>query len=121
VASVGYVRALLGGLPETTKRVFVQVFEHVLGNLRFGPVEHQTRAENHQIYHLSSTTASDTGEFSILHGLPQAPHLVLQTLDPSLPGAQTVVLEIARAADSKRLYLKAKAGSTNAPFSLLVE
>lgn len=121
MASIGYVRSLLAGLPDVGKRIHTQVMEHVLGNLRFGPVAHQTRAENFQIYHLSSTTASDTNEFSVLHGLATTPRLVLQTLDPAQPGARTVVLEISKAADGKRLYLKAAAGSTNAPFSLLVE
>lgn len=121
MASLGYVRTVLGGLADGPKQILGTVFEHVLGNLRFGSVVHQTRAENFQVYHVSSTTATSTSEFSVLHGMGITPRCIVPTLDPSQPGAALVTLTISRAADTQRLYLKVAAGSTGVPFSLLVE
>lgn len=121
MASIGYVRTLLAGLPEVPKRIMTQVMEHLMGNLRFGPVDHHKRAENFQAYFVSSTTASDTSEFSVVHGLATTPRFVMPVLDPSLAGATLPVLTISKAADARRLYFKAAAGSTNVAFSVLVE
>jgi len=120
VADMGFVRTKLGAISDAaTRRVLIDVFEHVLGNLRIGEPEHQTRAENLQAYWLKSTTASDTGEFSIAHGLPSTPHYAIPVVELDKPGAKLVPLEVSRAADTKRLYLKST--STSAPILLLVE
>ena len=102
-----------------TRRALEECFKHVLGNIRFGVPEHQTRATNLQTYFVSSTTAASTGEFSIVHGLGGAPHLAIQVIDLSQPGATAVPLEVSRAADGSRVYLKST--STAAPFWLLLE
>jgi hypothetical protein len=121
VADKGYVRSLLAAIPDaSTKRVLTQAFEHVLDNIRIGVPEHQTRAVNLQAYWLNSTTpATANEEFSIAHGLPTTPHYAIPVLELDKPGAMVVPLEVARAADSKRIYLKST--STSAPFLLLVE
>lgn len=122
MADIGYVRTQLAGIADaTTKRILTSVFEHVLGNLRHGEPEHQTRAENFQAYFQASTTASDTAEFSIAHGLATTPSLAIPILDVRQVGAKLPQLEVSRAADSRRIYLKASAGSTNAAFILLIE
>lgn len=122
MADQGYVNALLNAIPDaTTKRVLKQAFEHVLNNIRLGVPEHQVRATNLQAYWTQSTTASDTGEFSIVHGLPGTPHYALLALELDKPGSKAGGLTVSRAADSKRVYLKADAGSTNAPITLLIE
>lgn len=122
MADIGAVKALINGVPEaTTKRILNQVFEYVLGNIRFGEPEHQARAENMQAYFLNSTTASDTSEFSIPHGLPAAPKLAIPVIDLQTVGAKFPQLEVSRAADTKRVYLKATAGSTSMPFTILIE
>ena len=122
MADIGAVRTSLAGLPDaTTKRILQQVFEYVLGNLRFGEPDHQSRAENLQSYFLQSTTASDTSEFSIVHGLTATPKLALPVLDLQTAGSKFPQLEVSRVEDSKRIYLKAAAGSTSAAFTLLVE
>jgi hypothetical protein len=102
-----------------TRRALEECFTHVLGNIRFGVPEHQARAVNLQTYFQASTTASSTGEFTVPHGLGLVPHLAIQVLDLSQPGAKVVPLEVSRAADASRLYLKST--STAAPFWLLVE
>ena len=120
MADIGYVNATLRQIPdETTRRALQTIFEHILSNLRFGVPEHHERATNLQTYFQTSTTAASTGEFSIAHGLPSAPHLAIPVLDLSQPGATLVPLEVSRAADGKRLYLKST--STSAPVWLLVE
>jgi hypothetical protein len=120
LADLGYIKSLLRQVPDAaTRRSLEECFTHVLGNIRFGVPEHQTRATNLQTYFVASTTAASTGEFSIVHGLGSAPHLAIQVLDLSQPGATLVPLEVSRAADGSRVYLKST--STAAPFWLLLE
>lgn len=121
IATPGYVESLVGGLQAETKRALVEVFRYVLPNGRFGPVEHQTKSESFQAYWVTSTTASSTGEFSVVHGMGRVPYLALPVLALDQIGSRTVPLTVTRAADSQRIYLKTESGFTNAPFSLLVE
>lgn len=122
MADLGYVTSLLRGIPdEKTRSILEQVMTHVLGNLRYGVPEHQTRAVNGQYYWLSSTTAADTSEFSILHGLPSAPAYGIPVLELDHVGSKAGFLTVTKAADGKRIYLRADAGSTNTAFTLLVE
>lgn len=123
MADIGYVRRALLGIPDaTTRSVLLTIFEHVMGNLTVGAVDPSNKkATNFQMYHQPSTTATSTSEFSIVHGMDRTPQIAIPVLDLSQPGAKIVLLEASRAADSRRIYLRAAAGSTNAPFSLLVE
>lgn len=122
MADIGYVRSLLIGIQDqTTRRILTLAFEHVLGNLREGTPAHQTRSENFQRYWEKSTSASDTSEFSFGHGLVSTPKYAIPVLDLAKPGARCGTLTVSRAADNRRVYLKADAGSTNAPILLLVE
>lgn len=121
MADLGYVRSLLTSIPDApTKRVLQSAFEHVLNNIRIGVPEHQTRATNLQAYWLTATTpATASEEFSIAHGLPSTPHYAIPMLELDKPGAKAVPLEVTRAADAKRIYLRST--STSAPILLLVE
>lgn len=120
MADIGYIRGLLVGIKdETTRRILTTAYEYVLGNLRFGAPDHQTRAENFQIYFLNATTPSSTGEFSIAHGLGMTPKYAIPLVELDRPGAMIVPLEVSRAADANRIYLKST--STGAPILLLVE
>lgn len=122
MADLGYVRALAKQIPDAaTRRAFEQAFTHVLENLRLGVPEHQTRAENTQQYWLQSTTATSTGEFDIAHGLNTTPKYALLALELDRVGSKAGPLTVSRAADSRRLYLKADAGSTATPILLLIE
>lgn len=123
MADPGFVRSQLTGIPDAaTRRILTTVFEHVLGNLRFGEPEHQARAENFQAYYYTSTTASDTATVtSVQHGLNTTPSLLIPLLDARQVGAKLPQIEIARAADTQRVYFKAAAGSTNAAFKFLLE
>lgn len=122
MADLGYVKTLIRGIAdEKTRNVLDQVFTHILSNIRLGVPEHQTRATNLQAYWQQSTSASDTSEFSIPHGFATAPSWAIPVLDLSQPGSKAGGFEVSRAADGRRVYLKAQAGSTNAPITLLVE
>lgn len=120
MANPSYVDSLLGGLAADMRVAFKNVFTYVLGNLRFGPVAHQTRCENFQSYYLTSTTPGTANqEFSIAHGLGRIPYLVLPVLPLDQVNAQTVNLSVSRAADSNRVYLKSP--STGAVVYVMVE
>jgi hypothetical protein len=121
LADIGFVRRSLLGIPDaTTRQVLLTVFEHLMGNLTFGAVDPDNKkATNFQMTHQPSTTAASTGEFSIIHQMERVPHLAIPVLDLSQPGARIVPIEVVRAADSRRIFLKST--STGALVSFLVE
>lgn len=78
------------------------------------------RAENAQLYRVSSTTASVANtEFAVAHKLSAAPSQCFPVLDLSLVNSQLVPLTVSRAPDATYLYFKS--ASTSAAFVLLVE
>ena len=118
---IGLIRGQLAGITdENTRRVLITVFEYLSGNLTFGEPAVQTRAKNFQSYFQGGTTPS-TGatDFSVMHGLAQAPHLAIPVLDLTQAGGQFVPMTVTRSADKSRLYLSSP--STRATFALLVE
>jgi hypothetical protein len=121
MATFGYVESLLGGLESLLKRPLLEAFRYVVGNGRFGPASHQAKSESFQAYYQESTTSDSTSEFSVAHGMGRIPYLAVQVLPLDVVGAQLVPLTVTRAADAQRVYLKTEAGSTSAPFILLVE
>lgn len=122
MADLPYVLTLLRGIPDPkTRNTLEQVFTHFMTNIRIGVPEHQTRAVNLQAYWMQSTTASDTSEFSITHGLLTAPHYAIPVLELDKVGSKAGGLTVSRVADQSRIYLKADAGSTSAPITLLTE
>lgn len=108
-------------MPTDIKKALTNLLTYLVPNLRVGPIEHQTKSENFQNYWVNSTSDASTGEFSILHGMGRTPYAARVFLDLSVVGAKAPVLTVSRAADAQRVYLKADAGSTNAPFTLLLE
>lgn len=121
MAVPGYVEALLGGIEKDTKRALTEIFRYVLPNGRWGPVDHQAKTENFQGYYVESTSASSTGEFSIVHGMGRTPYLAIPVLALDTVNARTIPLTITRAADGQRVYVKTESGYTSAPFSLYLE
>lgn len=120
MASPPYVESLLGQLGTDQRQVFKRVFDYILTNLRFGPPAHQVRADNHQSYYLTSTTAAVANtEFSVLHGLGRTPYVAIPVLPLDAVGAKMVPLTVTRAADASRVYLSSS--STSAAVWLLVE
>jgi hypothetical protein len=120
MADASYVKSLVGALANDVKLALGQAFTYVLDNLRFGAVEHQTRATNFQAYYLTGVTSSNAlQEFSIAHGLGRAPYVAFPVLPLDQIGAQLAPLQVSRAADNSRIYLKS--ASTSAAIALLVE
>lgn len=118
MASLGYIESSFGSVEAGTKKALVEAFRYLLGNLSFGAVEHQTRATNFQAYWLTTTTPGTANEeFSIAHGLSQAPNFVIPIGQLNAVGSQVVPLTVSRAADATRIYLKSS--STGAAIALL--
>lgn len=120
MASLGGLQALLGGLEDKTKKALNELLIALVPNLRFGPVD-TPKAENFLAYKITSTTATSTSEFSVVHGIGRPPYLLIPVLDVTAPGASIVPLEVTRSADSQRVYLKTQAGSTNVVFAMYLE
>ena len=120
MAALGGIEALLGGLETSTKKTLTEVLRAFVPYLRFGPLD-TPKAENFAGYKITSTTATSTGEFSVLHGIGRTPYALVPMLDVTAVGAAIVPLEVTRAADDQRIYLKTQAGSTNLPFSVYLE
>lgn len=120
MAAPGGVETILNGLKDDVKKVLVEYTRAFLPLLRFGPPD-VPKAENFLAYKVTSTTATSTSEFSILHGMGTTPYLAMPFVDLSAVGSAMVPLTVTRAADAMRVYLKTEAGSTNRPFSLLLE
>jgi hypothetical protein len=121
MASAGFIESMFGGVEASMKRALKQAFSYVLdGNLRFGHVAHQTRAENMGMFFLNATThGTANAEFSVVHGMGRTPYLAMQVLALDAINTQMVPLRVTRAADGSRIYLASS--STGAAISLLVE
>ena len=119
MANPGYVESLLGGLTDDVKKSVGAAFDYVLDNLSFGAVEHQTRATNFQAYWLTGTTSSVANtEFTIAHGMGKTPNVLFAVAPLDSVNAQLVPLQVSRAADVNRIYLKSS--STSAAIAVLV-
>lgn len=119
MANKGYTDQILNGLPSEVRGPVTRAFQYLMDNLRFGLQSDRTRAENMQGYRLDTTTHVDANtEFSVSHGLGQAPTLVIPILTLDV-GASMVPLTVTRAPDANRIYLRSS--STGAPISLYVE
>ena len=120
MAPLGSVEAEIGSLPPDIKRVFTNVLRLLVPFLRFGPVD-TAKCENFAGVNITSTTASDTNEFSVAHRLERAPYRLMPSINLNSSGTALVLVQVSRPADASRIYLKAEAGSTNKVFSLYVE
>lgn len=120
MANPEYVVSQLGSVEVAIRKVLIDIFRYVLGNLRFGRPAHQARAENLQAYFLTGRTPTIANtEFSIAHGLGSTPYLLVPVLDLQTVNQELVPLVVSQAADKARIYLKSSA--TDAPFCVLVE
>ena len=117
MASIGYVRAILNQLEATLKKALEPAFEHAMTDNILGTA---TKAANFRWVKVSSTTHADANtEFSIAHGLGSVPTWLIPALPLDSPGAKLLDLEVSRAADATRIYLKSP--STGATFTCFLE
>ena len=120
MATKGGIDLFLNQLPGELRRVFVELFQYVLPNIRLGGPQHQDRAENFPWIRYDSTTASTANEeWTITHTLGQAPRWILPVLPLDSTSAQIVRLKCPRAADAQRIYLSSP--DTGAQITLMVE
>ncbi len=121
MADIGALRNLAKSVPDpTTRQALLSIVEILGTNLTFGAIDKDDKkATNFRLYHQPSTTAASTGLFTIQHGMESVPHLAIPVLDLSQPGATLVPVEVVRAADRTRIYLRST--STNSKISFLVE
>ncbi len=117
MATKAYVETFINALPTEIRYPIRSALWYLMDNWRLGTA---TRAENAQLYRVSAIThATANTEFTVAHGLSDAPSQAVQILDLSSAGAQVVPLTVSRVADAKYLYLTS--ASTNASITLLVE
>lgn len=121
MAALGGLESLIGSLPAESRRVMTELLRALVPFLRFGPVEHASKCENMAGVTIVSTTASDTGEFTIAHGLGRAPYRLMPCLDLNSSGMDLVTFHVTRPADATRLYLKVAAGDTGKVFAMYIE
>ena len=120
MATPGYIESLVGNREAPLRAALVRVFDYVLRNLRFGPVTNQARTENFQAYYFTATTpATANQEFSVSHGLGRVPYVLIPVLSLDSIKQAIVPLQVSRAADANRLYLKST--STGAAIAIMVE
>lgn len=118
MADIAGVDAELASLPADHKRALSAAFRYVLNNLSWVRLD-RGRAQNAQLYYVSGTTSSSANvEFSVAHGLGSTPSYLMQVAPLDEVGAQIVPLQVSRAADDRRVYLKSS--STSAAITVLV-
>ena len=118
MADLSYIESELGSLPPEQKRGLVASFRYLLHNLSWARLD-GGRATNAQLYYISGTTSSNANvEFSIAHGLSGAPSYLMPVLQLTDVGAQLVPLQVSKAPDAKRVYLKSS--STGAAITVMV-
>ena len=124
MATPSYAKALVGALPADLKRALGSVWDYLLTNtLSFGPIDAgatQTNTVNFAGRYVSFTTASspDT-EVAVAHGLGRSPNVLWPVMNPRAVGAKLVRLEVTRAPDTARVYVRSP--ETNAPVTLYIE
>src|SRR5512146_682447 len=107
MATNGYVDQLLGTIEPNLKAALKRVFDYVLPEGRLGRPDDRQKSENFFAHFYTATTPSPAGtEFSIAHGLGRTPYLLVPVLPLDADGNQIVPLEVTRAADNVRVYLK---------------
>lgn len=117
MAQKGYVDQLINALPSDLRYPLTQAFHYVMDSWRLGTA---AKAENAQLFRVSGITHGTANtEFSVKHGLDSVPTQIVPILDLSVVNSQLVPLQVSRAADLDRIYLKSS--STNAAFVVLVE
>lgn len=120
MATASYVESQLGGVDAALKRALKAIFDYVLSNLRFGPVETNTRSENFTgRFYVGVTHATPNTEFSVKHELQVKPYLVIPVLDLTAVNSVLPQLTVSKAADAERVYLKSPVAS--ATFAIYVE
>lgn len=124
MSDLGYVESEISGLPSAERPIHKRIWQHVLklSKMRFGHVDADEPQVSQNMgggLYTGTTPSVANEEFSILHNFDQAPYLIVPVLGLDQVGQQIVPLQVSRAADNRRIYLKSSA--TDAPFAVYVE
>src|SRR3990167_485230 len=108
MADMGYIESHLAGLSDQAlRKILKSIFEYLLKDVRFGRAEDGEPSKNFGAGFFAATTASVAGtEFSIEHTFGRTPYLLIATLPLDKVGAKIVPLEVSKAADAAKGYLK---------------
>jgi hypothetical protein len=120
---LGYVESELKGLSNAGDRaVFERIFRMMLRDWRFGhpkgSIPDPSTNMGGGFFYATTPNVANT-EFAIVHDFGRTPYLVIPVLPLDEVGAAIVRLQLSRAADVSRLYLKSP--DTNVPITLFVE
>lgn len=112
MASITYIQSLLNRLPAEYRAALLQAFEEAVKQARLGRPTTGKAAENFAGGFVEFTThATPNTEASALHKRDVAPYLIVPVLDPQTVGSRLVDLQVSKAADDKRIYLKSTIAS----------
>jgi len=120
MADYANVESKLNSLEDTLRRVFKDIFQYVLKDLRFGRAIHGDPSKNFGGGFFQGVTPGVANtEFSIQHTFGRVPYLAFQVIPLDAVNSKIVRLQNAKAADSSRVYLKSP--DTDSTFMLYVE
>lgn len=120
MADFATVQTYLNGLEDKVKTILNVVLEYVLKDIRFGRAVSGEPSKNFGGGFFSAVTPSVANqEFTVPHTFGRKPYLCMPVLPLDQVGAKIVRLEVARAADASRIYLKSP--ETSATIFLYLE
>jgi hypothetical protein len=117
MATSSYAKSLLKGLSGDIKSGFNNVLDYVFTNtFAFGPIDAdaaQSKTENFAGRYVKVTTSATANqEVAVAHGLGKVPNVIWQVTSPRVVGSRFLGdLEVSRAADEMRVYLKSSVTS----------
>lgn len=109
MADFGNVDVMLASLPDSDQRkLFSAVFKYILkSGLRFGRAIAGDATENFGGGFFKATTpAVANEEFTVVHSFGRKPYLLIPVLPLDTVNAKIVRLQVSKAADATRIYLK---------------
>jgi hypothetical protein len=120
MAAIGRIASMLMALGDAERRIFVTIFTYLLSDVRFGRAKDQSRSQNFAAtFHFGITPHVASTEFSILHGRPSPPYLLIPVCALDSVASTLVPLVVTRVADANRVYLSSTVIDT--PYTILIE
>lgn len=108
MADFGFTQNMLAAVGDSKlRKILESVFRYVLKDIRFGRGVDGEPAVNMGGGFFDATTPSVANtEFSISHTFGRTPYLLIPVLPLNQVNAKIVRLQVSRAADASRVYLK---------------
>lgn len=107
MSDLGYIERELKSLPANLQPALQRIFQAIVKEGRFGHPADLEPMQNFSGHWYESETPSIAGtEFTVAHQFGRSPYLLVPVLALDVVGSRIVPLEVTRAADEKRIYLK---------------